>query len=383
MDYYTPITVLIWIALVVLCILVHENNRFTKEKKYILYFTYIILGIATIFEWLGIQLNGNMNYSPWALRVVKLLDYILTPIAGGAVVLQFGTKGVVKKLIYIFIGFNILYQIVSFFTGWMITVNDENIYTHGNGYNVYVVSYLIITVLVIIEFFIYGMKFKRQNIVSLIAILLFVLTGIVMQEVLGRSVRTAYISIVMCLALLYIHNQEFSELASDEQKHEQLIKISVDPLTGISSRYAYNQEITNLEKDIPTDLVAISIDINGLKRVNDTLGHLAGDELICGASQCISNTFIKYGKCFRTGGDEFIVFIHSTNDDEIEELMATLKDNAASWHGTLATGLSLSSGYAKASSYDKINIENLISIADQKMYEDKNLYYEKNNLEKR
>jgi diguanylate cyclase (GGDEF)-like protein len=227
------------------------------------------------------------------------------------------------------------------------------------------------------------MKFKRQNIVSLIAILLFVLTGIVMQEVLGRSVRTAYISIVMCLALLYIHNQEFSELASDEQKHEQLIKISVDPLTGISSRYAYNQEITNLEKDIPTDLVAISIDINGLKRVNDTLGHLAGDELICGASQCISNTFIKYGKCFRTGGDEFIVFIHSTNDDEIEELMATIKDNAASWHGTLATGLSLSSGYAKASSYDKINIENLISIADQKMYEDKNLYYKKNNLEKR
>ena len=113
MDYYTPITILIWIALLVMCILVHENNRFTQEKKYILYFTYILLGCAALFEWLGVQLNGNMKFSPWLLRVVKLFDYILTPIAGGVVVLQFQTKGLFKKLIFIFIGFNILYQFKS------------------------------------------------------------------------------------------------------------------------------------------------------------------------------------------------------------------------------------------------------------------------------
>ena len=197
MDYYTPISILIWISLAVMCILVHENNRFTKEKKYILYFTYIILGCASLFEWLGVQLNGNMDFSPWLLRAVKLFDYILTPIAGGVVVLQFQTKGIFKKLIYIFIGFNILYQFVSFFTGWMIEIDDLNVYSHGNGYNVYVVTYLIITVLVIIEFFIYGKKFRKQNRISLLAILLFVLTGIIMQEILVRSVRTAYISLVL------------------------------------------------------------------------------------------------------------------------------------------------------------------------------------------
>lgn len=385
MDYYTPITILIWIALLVMCILVHENNRFTQEKKYILYFTYILLGCAALFEWLGVQLNGNMKFSPWLLRVVKLFDYILTPIAGGVVVLQFQTKGVFKKLIYIFLGFNIIYQFVSFFTGWMITVDSEHVYNHGPGYNVYVVTYLIITLLVIVEFFIYGKKFKKQNRISLIAILLFVLTGIVMQEVLGRSVRTAYISLVLCLALLYIHNQEFSELASDDKMHEQLIKISVDPLTGISSRYAYNQEVMNYKalKTLPNDLVAISIDINGLKRVNDNFGHLAGDELICGASQCISNTFIKYGKCYRTGGDEFIVFIHSNSEDEIKGLTALLKDNAKAWKGSLAPNLSLSIGYARVCNFDNVTIENLISLADQKMYADKNKYYEENNLLKR
>ena len=265
----------------------------------------------------------------------------------------------------------------------MIKVDSSNVYSHGPGYNVYVATYLIITVLVIIEFFIYGMKFKKQNRVSLLAILLFVLTGIVMQEILGRSVRTAYISLVMCLALLYIHNQEFSELASDEQIREQSIKISVDPLTGISSRYAYNQEIINLKKEIPSDLVVISIDINLLKAVNDNFGHLAGDELICGAAHCISNTFSKYGKCYRIGGDEFIALIHSNSEDEIKGLMALLKDNTNSWKGTLAPNLSLSVGYAKASDYDKIDIEYLISIADRNMYVEKNAYYEKYNLEKR
>ena len=385
MDYYTPITILIWLSLLVMCILVHENNRFTKEKKYILYITYTLLACASLFEWLGVQLNGNMNFSPWLLRVVKLFDYILTPIAGGVVVLQFQTKGIFKKLIYIFIGFNILYQFISFFTGWMIKIDDLNVYSHGDGYNVYVVTYLLITLFVIVEFFIYGKKFRKQNRISLLAILLFVLTGIIMQEILGRSVRTAYISLVLCLALLYIHNQEFSELASDDKMHEQLIKISVDPLTGISSRYAYNQEVMNLQsqKDLPSDLVAVSIDINGLKRVNDNLGHLAGDELICGASHCISNTFKKYGRCYRTGGDEFIVFINSNSDEEIEALMADLRDNANNWRGSLAPNLSLSLGYAKACDHENISVENLISIADQKMYEDKNRYYEENNLEKR
>ena len=167
--------------------------------------------------------------------------------------------------------------------------------------------------------------------------------------------------------------------------HEQLIKISVDPLTGISSRYAYNQEVLNLKslKTLPSNLVAISIDINGLKRVNDNFGHLAGDELICGASQCISNTFVKYGKCYRTGGDEFIVFIHSDTDDEIKRLTALLKDNAKAWKGSLAPNLSLSVGYAKVSNFDNVTIENLISLADQKMYADKNKYYEENNLVKR
>ena len=53
----------------------------------------------------------------------------------------------------------------------------------------------------------------------------------------------------------------------------------------------------------------ISIDLNGLKRVNDTYGHVAGDELIRAAADCMKNSFNEYGKIYRIGGDEFAVII--------------------------------------------------------------------------
>ena len=385
MDYYTPLTILVWIALIVLCILAHENDRFSKDKKWILYFTYIIVGVAALFEWLGIQLNGNTKISPWLIRVVKLFDYILTPMAGGFIVLQFQTRDIFKKLIFILIASNIGYQIISFFTGWMIKVDSSNIYSHGAGYNVYIGIYLIVTILVIIEFLLYGKTFRKKNRVSLLAIMLFTLTGIVLQEILGHDVRTAYVSLVICLALLYIHNQEFSQMASDDKLNEQLIRISVDPLTGISNRYAYSQKILEYknQKELPIDLVVFSIDLNGLKKINDNLGNLAGDELICGASKCISNVFDKYGECYRTGGDEFMCFALAKTDDEIDEIIASLKENSDNWSGDYSKDLSFAVGYAKVRDFKDLSIDNLISLADQMMYKEKRVYYEKNGLTKR
>ncbi|MCR5741555.1 MAG: diguanylate cyclase [Gammaproteobacteria bacterium] len=44
-------------------------------------------------------------------------------------------------------------------------------------------------------------------------------------------------------------------------------------------------------------------DINGLKTENDTIGHEAGDELICGSAECMKNAFSRHGKIYRVGGD--------------------------------------------------------------------------------
>ena len=127
---------------------------------------------------------------------------------------------------------------------------------------------------------------------------------------------------------------------------------------------------------LPDDFAAFSIDINGLKIANDTLGHAAGDELICGAAECIDKVFSPIGNCFRTGGDEFIVLAHSDRK-HADELLSQLSKATSSWSGSMIKKLSVSAGYALASDYGDISLEKLIIHADEVMYDEKNRYYRK------
>ena len=384
MTYYTTLMILLWMTLAILCILALENDRYAKEKKRLLCVTYILVAAAAAAEWLGVQLTGNLHVSPWLLRAVKLLDYTLTPIAGGAIILQFRAKNIWDKILFGVIGFNTLFQIVSFFTGWMVAIDATNHYSHGPAYNVYVIIYLVIFFIVIVQFAIHGRKFRRQNALSLYATVVMVLTGIILQEASSGGVRTAYAAMTLALAMLYIHDSEFVQLETDERIQEQMIRISEDPLTGIASRYAYTEAVGKLSEapELPRDLVVFSIDINGLKKTNDTLGHHAGDELICGAADCVTAVFGKCGKCYRTGGDEFIV-LANVEKEQIEPLLADLEQATQEWQGKEVPALSVSVGYAEAANAPEATAENLITAADREMYRAKTTYYLENNIERR
>ena len=65
------------------------------------------------------------------------------------------------------------------------------------------------------------------------------------------------------------------------------------------------------------------IDLNGLKQVNDSLGHEAGDRLICSAAQCILKTFPE--NAYRIGGDEFVIILPESGKAEFEEQMEQVK----------------------------------------------------------
>lgn len=384
MDYYTSVSLLCWLALGVLSVLVWENDRLSSEEKQLLFIAYGLVAMASLVEWLGVQLNGNADLPRWPLLTVKCADYILTPVAGGFIVLQHRSRSVWVRLLYGTLALNTLFQLAAAFTGWMVCLDAQNHYTHGPLYMVYVALYLVMIALVIAEYVTYGKRFRRQNRRSLYAILLLILAGILMQELLGKEHRTVYLSMTFGMILIFIHDSEFAQLAADDAMQEQRIAITTDALTGVSSRYAYGKALQALadRKTLPAKLTAFSIDINGLKAANDTLGHAAGDELICAAASCIKTAFGPGADCYRTGGDEFVV-LAEMEKEQAKQALEELKWLSGGWRGRSIKALHLAAGSAAAVDHPDLSVEKLVGAADKAMYAAKAEYYRSAGIDRR
>ncbi len=158
----------------------------------------------------------------------------------------------------------------------------------------------------------------------------------------------------------------------------------IDQLTGVYNRRFYELEQKRIEPILKEKNVALAVvDINGLKEANDKLGHEVGDELIIGTAQCIQKALGNKGRCFRIGGDEFVVIIEnydSFNDKDFEVL---LYNAIKQWRGTYISKLSCSCGIAFSQKKDTITLHQLSQLADYRMYDKKRKYYENSHRDRR
>ena len=102
---------------------------------------------------------------------------------------------------------------------------------------------------------------------------------------------------------------------------------TTDSLTGVRNKHAYSENEAVLNEQIRNgeiEKLAVAVcDINGLKKVNDTQGHAAGDQLIKDACALICEYF-THGAVFRTGGDEFVVIFQDEGCNTMAEAISAL-----------------------------------------------------------
>lgn len=99
----------------------------------------------------------------------------------------------------------------------------------------------------------------------------------------------------------------------------------VDMLTGLYNRYSFEEKIKELNSAQHLPLGIIMGDVNGLKLVNDTLGHLEGDELLKSISKILKEVCEEKGLAFRWGGDEFMLLIPNCTEAQCEEIMSEIE----------------------------------------------------------
>ncbi len=146
---------------------------------------------------------------------------------------------------------------------------------------------------------------------------------------------------------------------------------STDSMTGVRNKHAYsefenalNQEIQNREIQ---KLAVVVCDINGLKYINDTQGHAAGDQLIKEASTMICNYFI-HGAVFRVGGDEFVVILQEKGYDTMDEVLGELNEKVEA--NIKENGVVVSIGSSVLQPGDQ-QLHDVFARADHMMYERK------------
>jgi diguanylate cyclase (GGDEF)-like protein len=146
----------------------------------------------------------------------------------------------------------------------------------------------------------------------------------------------------------------------------------IDQLTGAPNRAACLQRLEEMKKEKITDYVVTFIDINFLKKTNDTWGHDKGDELIQTASDLLKKHFVNDDFFGRWGGDEFVA-VHFGTLDETRVIMETIQKeiDEVNASGRYDFTLSEAWGFGQSTKDAPLTPEEAISRADEQMYADK------------
>ena len=146
-----------------------------------------------------------------------------------------------------------------------------------------------------------------------------------------------------------------------------------DALTKLGNRFLVEKFVKRLDKN--KCIGAVYCDITGLKNVNDTQGHEAGDKLILRASDCLKKIFSDYG-IFRIGGDEFLVLCPEITEDDLYKKTEQLKECSKKSNSLMAVGAAWRENFYEG-------LDKLLTESEHNMYIDKSEYYRKAGIERR
>jgi diguanylate cyclase (GGDEF)-like protein len=147
-----------------------------------------------------------------------------------------------------------------------------------------------------------------------------------------------------------------------------------DPLTGLSNRRYFNEQVLAVEGSRPVGGCVLLADLDHFKRINDTYGHPAGDAVLAAMSQRLSAALRVDDKLVRWGGEEFLAVLEpmtpSQADSTAERLLQAVRSEPVMWNGQLIR-CTISIGYANfpmEGSATDITLDSAISLVDKALY---------------
>ncbi len=298
----------------------------------------------------------NNSLSGWTIKIGAGVTFALAPTIPFMVAVTLYENIGDKKWLVIPIAADMLAAFTSIWTGLYFVVGDDNVYSRGPLFWVSLVAMLYpLGVLIYANYKIrYRYDKKEKNFLSTLYVVCMI--GVAIQIVFPTMMTMWTVTAGAVVAFYEFVTQHSSKY---------------DTLTFTQNRSSYAARCKELD-DTKRSYVILLADLNNLKYVNDNLGHGVGDKYIITAADILMETYGKYGRVYRIGGDEFAVVTSLVSESTLEKLRDEAQhkcvQTASAFIDKEHVGLAI--GYYVNISGSK-NVDECSKKADSFMYENK------------
>lgn len=161
-------------------------------------------------------------------------------------------------------------------------------------------------------------------------------------------------------------------------------KVFLDTLTNLYNRSYLMHYMEYLARQTKkgTSVLGMMLDVNNFKYINDTYGHLAGDEVLREVGKILQSATEGCGAVVRYGGDEFVILLEGDHREMGEHVRGEIAKGLARYNasGNAPCPISLSLG---ESEFDRLNVDKFFRDMDEKMYDDKRAFYQQQGRDRR
>lgn len=316
------------------------NKRLTK----LFVFGMIFLSILVVADALDYYLSNSMTTLSYFRYVTSIIGYSLKPCVLVFVLFTF-LRFEKDKKIYFYLSIplfiNFLLCLFTPFTKWVFSFSDTNHFIRGplSSFPFIVFGFYL---LVLIFFTIKrgSLVDKTELLLVFISIIFLICAVIYETETNYKYVVNGTGVVTLVFYYLYLHTKNYKR----------------DSLTNLLNRNSYYNDVESLRDDV----YVVCLDMNNLKKVNDTYGHAKGDEAIIAIAQAINHNISKRDVAYRIGGYEFTILMR---EDEIfiRDCLDRIEKELSLSGFSVAYGYDL---YCKGYIFDSVQ-----SSADAKMYD--------------
>lgn len=303
--------------------------------------------------------NKVTNYGYWLASMFPCYFGMLYSLRK----ISFKWYQILKKVGAIPIVFGLLMIVINPWTHWILYFTEGNVYHRGPYFllsgSMSFIQMGIVT-FVILLMFPKIPRYKRKEYLLLIFYMIFPILGSLIQ-ILVYGVITIWPFLVLAMLICHV-NIQYGD-------------ITTDVLTGLKNRKQYETYIRYCWDNLTTEndnMYLILLDINKFKEINDTYGHKEGDHALILSADVLSELADEFQLFVsRIGGDEFAIVMHDVEEEQVEDVVNSLRKRITKRCEGLSYVISFAVGYAMSNGEHRIELDKLFSKADQNMYADK------------